>query len=131
MQRARVKAFALVGLSITAGVVGQTLLKLGVNHASATAVADGGPAGLIGMIATEPLVLMGLACYVLAALTWIAALTRLDLSVAYPFLALNFVLVALSSWLILGETVPLLRWLGILVICVGILLVARSAARVR
>jgi drug/metabolite transporter (DMT)-like permease len=83
------------------------------------------------MIVTEPMVLIGLACYVLAALTWIAALTRLDLSVAYPFLALNFVLVALSSWLILDETLPPLRWLGILVICAGILLVARSATRPR
>lgn len=130
MQRSHWKAFTLVGLSISAGVVGQTLLKLGVNHAIAPA-GDGGLAGFIGMIVTEPLVLLGLACYVLAALTWIAALTRLDLSVAYPFLALNFVLIALSSWLILGETVPLLRWLGILVICAGILLVARSAARAR
>lgn len=128
MQRPNLKAFILIGLSIAAGVAGQTMLKLGVNHAGAGTNA-GGVAGLVGMIATEPMVLIGLACYVLAALAWIAALTRLDLSVAYPFLALNFVLVALSSWLILGETVPPLRWLGILVICAGILLVARSATR--
>jgi drug/metabolite transporter (DMT)-like permease len=57
---------------------------------------------------------------------WIAVLARLELSLAYPFLALNFVLVALSSRLILGESVPALRWAGILVICLGILLVARS-----
>ena len=53
-------------------------------------------------------------------------LARLDLSVAYPFLALNFVLVTLSGRFLLGETVPSLRWLGILVIIAGILLVAKS-----
>jgi drug/metabolite transporter (DMT)-like permease len=45
----------------------------------------------------------------------------------YPFLALNMVLVALVSAFFLGETIPMLRWAGILVICAGILLVARSS----
>jgi multidrug transporter EmrE-like cation transporter len=54
-------------------------------------------------------------------------LTRLDLSLAYPFLALNFVLIAIVSRLFLGETIPGLRWAGIAVICSGILLIARSA----
>lgn len=129
MQRRHKLALALIGLSVAAGVAGQTALKLGVNHALGGSAV--GLAGTLGLIVAEPLVLLGLACYALAALTWIAALTRLDLSVAYPFLALNFVLVALSSWLILGESIPPLRWLGILVICAGILLVARSAAQPR
>lgn len=124
MNERRWTSYGLVGLSILAGVAGQTAMKLGVNHAGG---AGAGLLGLASMILTEPLVLGGLACYVLAALAWIAALTRLDLSVAYPFLALNFVLVALSASLILDERIPPLRWLGIAVICVGILLVARSA----
>ena len=125
-QRQSLAPYGLIGLSIAAGVIGQTTMKLGVNHAG---LGEGG-AGLVsvlGIIVTEPLVLLGLACYVLAALAWIAALTRLDLSFAYPFLALNFVLVALSASLILGESIPLLRWVGIGVICAGILLVAQSA----
>ena len=62
----------------------------------------------------------------MGALAWISVLSRLDLSLAYPFLALNFVLITLISRVFLGETVPTLRWLGILVIVGGILLVARS-----
>jgi multidrug transporter EmrE-like cation transporter len=125
-QRQGLAPYGLIGLSIAAGVIGQTTMKLGVNHAG---LGEGGTGlvGVLGIIFTEPLVLFGLACYVLAALAWIAALTKLDLSVAYPFLALNFVLVALSASMILGEAIPPMRWVGIGVICAGILLVARSA----
>jgi drug/metabolite transporter (DMT)-like permease len=70
---------------------------------------------------------LGLVLYGVGALAWIAVLARIDLSIAYPFLALNFVLVTLSSQFLLGENVPLLRWLGVLVICGGIILVARSS----
>ena len=54
-------------------------------------------------------------------------LDALDLSLAYPFLALNFVLIAIASRLFLGEAIPALRWGGIAVICFGILLIARSS----
>jgi drug/metabolite transporter (DMT)-like permease len=118
-------SLGLIGLSIITGVVGQTTIKMGISRPGAAEGADG-LVGLVKMILGSPLVLLGLFFYGVGALAWIAALTRLDLSVAYPFLALNFVLIALSSWLVLNERIPLLRWVGIAVICGGILLVAAS-----
>lgn len=115
----------LIALSITTGVAGQTVIKMGVSQPGASDSANG-LLSLITLIVKSPLVLLGLALYGVGAIAWIAALTRLDLSVAYPFLALNFVLITLVSRVFLGETVPWLRWAGILVICAGILLVARS-----
>lgn len=118
-------SLGLIGLSIITGVVGQTTIKMGISRQGTAEAADG-LVGLVKMILGSPLVLLGLFFYGVGALAWIAALTRLDLSVAYPFLALNFVLVALSSWLVLHERIPVLRWVGIAVICAGILLVAAS-----
>lgn len=118
-------SLALIGLSIGTGVAGQTVIKLGLNRRGQD-VASPGLVGLVKMILKSPLVILGLLFYGIGALSWIAALARLDLSVAYPFLALNFVLIALSSRIFLGERIPPLRWLGIGVICAGILLVASS-----
>jgi drug/metabolite transporter (DMT)-like permease len=120
-------SIGLILLSTVLGVAGQTALKLGVSQPGVAATATSVFA-IIGLIFKSPLVLLGLFCYGLGALAWIAVLSRLDLSVAYPFLALNFVLVTLVSRLFLGETVPPLRWLGILVIIAGIFLVARSTS---
>lgn len=119
--------FPLIALSIAMGVGGQTVIKIGVSDPTATAIV-GGPAALVAFILRSPLVLLGLAMYGVGALSWVAVLSRLDLGYAYPFLALNFVLITLISWLILGEHVPGLRWVGLAFICVGIVLVAQSAA---
>jgi drug/metabolite transporter (DMT)-like permease len=118
----------LILLSVASGVAGQTALKVGVEQPSAAGM-DRGIVGLISSILTSPFVLLGLFFYGLGALAWIMVLRRMDLSHAYPFLALNFVLIALVSRFVLGEEVPLLRWMGILVICGGILLVARSGGQ--
>ena len=116
----------LILLSVLCGVAGQTVIKIGVSQPGA-AEAAAGFLPLVTMILRSPLVMLGLVLYALGALAWIAVLARVDLSVAYPALALNFILVTLSSHFLLGENVPGMRWLGVLVICSGIFLVARSS----
>jgi drug/metabolite transporter (DMT)-like permease len=118
----------LILISVASGVAGQTAMKIGVEQPGSEGV-DRGFVGLITTIFTTPMVLLGLALYGIGALAWIVILRRMDLSHAYPFLALNFVLIALVSRFFLGETIPALRWLGIGVICMGILLVARSGGQ--
>jgi multidrug transporter EmrE-like cation transporter len=126
MQQQLMDAWWLILLSITSGVAGQTAIKIGVSQPGATnATSD--LLSLIALILRSPLILLGLALYGIGALAWIAVLSRIDLSVAYPFLALNFVLVALVSAFVLGETIPVMRWVGILILCAGILIVARSS----
>lgn len=115
----------LILLSVASGVTGQTFLKMGVEQPGGEAI-DSGVRGLITTIFTTPLVLLGLFFYACGALAWIAVLRKMDLSHAYPFLALNFVLIALVSRFFLGEQIPIGRWAGILVICAGILIVARA-----
>ena len=112
-------------ISSASGVAGQTLLKIGLERAGGDGASDT-LFSLLGLILRTPMVLAGLALYAVGAVAWIAVLRRMDLSYAYPFLALNFVLIALVSQFVLGETVPMIRWLGIGAICLGIVLIANS-----
>ncbi|MBX2998562.1 MAG: hypothetical protein KF893_08645 [Caldilineaceae bacterium] len=116
----------LIGLSIATGVAGQTLLKLGVTQPGDGGIAAFNPLAIIIMIFKSPLMMGGLLLYGVGALSWIMVLSRMNLSYAYPFLALNFVLVALVSKIVLGEAIPLMRWIGIAFICVGIVAIANS-----
>ncbi|MOA62691.1 putative 4-amino-4-deoxy-L-arabinose-phosphoundecaprenol flippase subunit ArnE [compost metagenome] len=59
-------------------------------------------------------------------MTWIIVLTRVQLSWAYPMLALNQVLILLIGWGLLKEPVSPLRWGGVLLIITGVVLVSRS-----
>jgi multidrug transporter EmrE-like cation transporter len=61
-----------------------------------------------------------LAAALLAALSWMAAMTKLDLSHAYPFTSLSFVLVALASTWLLNEPLTGPKIAGIALICLGI-----------
>ncbi len=116
----------LIGFSVITSVAGQTTIKLGVEHPDASSLGTSGALALIQFVLRSPLVLLGLFLYAISASAWIIVLSRVDLSYAYPFVALNFVLITIVSRLFLSETVPSLRWIGIGVICLGILLVARS-----
>jgi uncharacterized membrane protein len=81
---------------------------------------------LIWSIATNPWVILGLACYVGGLLFWLIALSRADLSFVYPFAALTMAMVVVSSAVVFGETITLARLLGVGTVAIGVLIVARS-----
>ena len=74
---------------------------------------------------TNPQVMLGLGCAMVAALTWIVAISRSNLSFAYPFMALGVVLVLVFSGIVLKEPIPINRWIGVAIVCLGIVVASR------
>ena len=62
-------------------------------------------------------------------LTWLYVLRYLPLSVAFPIAQSVHILVPLGSWLILGENIVTLRWIGIALVSLGLAIVAKPVAR--
>ena len=117
----------LVGLSVLCGVGGQLALKIGMGQVGRVSPrALGHPVSLVLRVITDPVVGIGLLLYMLGAAAWLAVLSRVPLSLASPLLALSYVLAPIFAWLILRENVSALRWLGILIISLGVFVVARS-----
>jgi drug/metabolite transporter (DMT)-like permease len=77
-------------------------------------------------ILTSPLTLLGLALYGISAFFWIAALSRVQLSYAYPMLGAGYILVAVISWQLWGESMSVQRMLGTVVVALGVYLVGTS-----
>jgi len=120
----------LIGIILVSVVLAgfaQITLKTGVNHVTE---AHGGQLQLDGQsiraLATSPIIWGGLVLFGLSAVVWLFALSRASLSFAYPFAALSYVLIVAFSILVLHETVPPLRWLGVGLIVTGIILVAQT-----
>ncbi|NDV19267.1 hypothetical protein GO013_07515 [Pseudodesulfovibrio sp. JC047] len=111
------KSYILVVISIVLGVLGQLFMKMGMIQ-----LGDLGPSGIMTVfhIVFQPWVFAGLVSYGIAMLVWVAVLTNMDLSYAYPLLSSGYVLVALGSWWMFGETISLVRWGGILIISLGV-----------
>jgi uncharacterized membrane protein len=121
----------LIGLILTSVVLAgfaQITLKTGVNHV--TDAAGGGELHMstqsLRSLLSSPIVWGGLVLFGLSAIVWLFALSRASLSFAYPFAALSYVLIVVFSVLVLHETVPALRWLGVAFIVTGIVLVAQT-----
>ncbi|RRR77152.1 MAG: multidrug resistance protein [Candidatus Viridilinea halotolerans] len=116
----------IIGCSLVLSVVGQALLKYGMGQMGPLSIGLDTLLGIAWQIATSPFVIGGLFVYAIATFFWLVTLSRVDLSVAYPSLSLTQVLVLGVAWLVLREEISPLRVAGVLVICLGMLFVARS-----
>jgi len=119
-------SFALVLTGVLLNAAAQLLLKAGTNavgHFEFSA-ANAVPVGL--KLALEPHILGGIACYVVSVVIWIMALSRVEVSIAYPMLSFGYIVNALAAWYLFGEAVSPMRLVGIGIIIVGVYVVARS-----
>jgi drug/metabolite transporter (DMT)-like permease len=117
---------AIILVSVSLSALAQISFKLGVTGAWSHPVAAGGMAGeLVNSILT-PGVIVGLGLYGCGTLLWLTALARVDVSQAYPFVGLGFVLTAVLGYVIFGEPLTPQRIAGILVVMGGVWLVAHS-----
>jgi drug/metabolite transporter (DMT)-like permease len=120
----------MIVVMIFAGPVGNVLLGLGMKHAGALAL---WPLPALAHTAfavfTTPIIWLGIASLITFFVSWMLALSWADYSFVRPASSLAYGMVALLGWLVLGERVSLLRWIGIAVICLGVIVVGRTAPK--
>jgi multidrug transporter EmrE-like cation transporter len=117
---------ALILTGVLLNAAAQLLLKAGSRVVTGLAFDLEGAGALIGRMALSPPILTGLACYAISVVVWVVALSRVDVSVAYPMLSVGYVVNALAAWMLFGENLSGTRVLGIGIIIAGCWLVARS-----
>lgn len=116
----------LILSSVSLSAFAQIALEHGM---SATATRDAMSAGglqAIAVILSNTFVLLGLVLYGLSMVFWLGVLSRIDVSQAYPFVGLGFLLTMAFGVLLLGEAFSIQRSVGTLLVLAGVLLVARS-----
>jgi multidrug transporter EmrE-like cation transporter len=119
-------SFALILLGVLLNAAAQLLLKAGTNAVGQFdfTAANALPVGM--KLATQPSIVAGIACYVVSVVVWIMALSRVEVSIAYPMLSIGYVVNAIAAWYLFGEAVTPMRLVGIGVIILGVFIVARS-----
>lgn len=116
--------FVITGVFLNA--LAQLLLKKGTNNIGAIHLTLDTLFSTGLKMATQLPILGGLSCYVLSVVLWIVALSRVEVSVAYPMVSLGYVVTALGAWYFLGEQISLQRVVAMAVILAGVALLARS-----
>ncbi|MGH8143416.1 MAG: SMR family transporter [Steroidobacteraceae bacterium] len=117
---------ALILTGVLLNAAAQLLLKAGARALSGVPLNLANAGLLFERAALNGPILGGLACYVISVGVWIMALTRVQVSVAYPMLSIGYVVNAVAAWLLFAEQLSAQRMAGIGVIVLGCWLVARS-----
>ncbi len=116
--------FLLAGVLLNAGA--QLLLKAGVRPLGALHIEMSTLFDTTARVLTQWPILAGLACYVISVGVWLVALSRVEVSMAYPMLSLGYVVNAFAAYWLFGEALGPARCAGIAIILVGVYVVARS-----
>jgi multidrug transporter EmrE-like cation transporter len=118
--------FILILTGVLLNAAAQLLLKAGTNTLGALNIGGGEIVSTALRVGTNPHIAGGLTCYVVSVGVWIVALSRVEVSVAYPMLSIGYIVNALAAWHLFGESLSAQKLVGIGVIIVGVYLVARS-----
>ena len=118
------KDFALLLFNVILSVLGQVLLKQGMNQVGEISGSFQQMAPKLIQALMNPFVIGGIGVYGSTTLIWLVVLSRIKLSVAYPMISLGYIFSILFSWLLFKEDVPKIRVLGAFVICIGVYLVS-------
>jgi drug/metabolite transporter (DMT)-like permease len=111
-----------IGLNVILTAVANILFKAG---------SDNTPGGsLLGVSSFgSPAVWVGIGCMICALFVWLHALRFVPLIIAFSLAAATQIVIPLGSWLFLGEQISLVRWAGIVIVTLGIMIIARPLAR--
>jgi drug/metabolite transporter (DMT)-like permease len=112
---------ALLLFAVASAATGQVLLKHGMTRASQSTGSS-----LLIRAATSPWILLGLTVFAISAVAWLTTLSRVPLSIAYPFNALGYLAILTASALILNERTNIWTWIGTLCVVAGLVIVVAT-----
>ena len=138
------KPIALIAFSILLGLLGQYFFKAGMTQPAYKAVLSSIGSGLEmiksgqipkGLLTSvwatfklifKPYIFIGATLYLISTVSWLAVLAKTELSFAYPLLSFGYILVVFMGALIFGEPVSAWRWIGVILISIGVGLTGKS-----
>ena len=121
-----IKYIPFILFTVMTNAAAQLMLKYGMMQLGPLSFAGVNPVLKILQIVFSPWVFLGLCTFVISMASHLYVLSKVDLSFAYPFLSLAYVLVAVFAYFVFREDLNALRIAGIAFICVGTILIAQS-----
>jgi drug/metabolite transporter (DMT)-like permease len=116
----------LILVDVALNVAGQLSLKFGMSKMGNFPLTLPTLTSVFMRAAINPYVLLGLFLYGMGFMVWLIVLAKAEVSYAYPMISLGYVFTAVLAWQLFGEHLTITRFMGILVTCVGVFLIARS-----
>jgi len=115
------RLLAILLTSITLGAVGQLMLRQVARVL--TAPSQVGLWRWLLSVFTSPTILAAFVLFAVSALLWIAALRETPLTVAYPMVALSYIIIFVGSYFLFAEPITLTKLIGAVLVVAGIIVI--------
>lgn len=119
-----------LALALTLNAAANLMMKVGSGRFNASGLnTDPGLRTLLAAVAQNWVLILGLLCFAVNVLFYAYALRApfLPVSIAYPIMVgAGFAIIAVVAWWFLGERMSAMQWVGVVMILVGVILVARE-----
>jgi len=119
-------AFALVLTGVLLNAIAQLALKASVSETGIISLDLQSLLTSAGSLASNLWLWLGLICYAISVVVWVLALSRVDVSIAYPMLSIGYIVNAVAAWHLFDEPMNIGKVVGIGIIIVGVYILARS-----
>ena len=116
----------LILFTVLTNAAAQIMLKKGMLIVGGFAVEGRSALNFAVNTALNPYVVFGLCTFVISMASHLVVLSRVELSYAYPFLSLAYVVVAAYAYFVLAESLGPMRIAGVGLICLGTVLISQS-----
>lgn len=120
------KYIPFILFTVATNAAAQLMLKYGMMQLGPLSFAGVNPLIKVMQIVFSPWIFLGLTTFVISMASHLFVLSKVELSFAYPFLSLAYVMVAVFAYYVFREDLNALRVAGIGLICVGTVLIAQS-----
>ncbi len=119
-------SFSMIMAGVMLNAAAQILMKTGTNSIGYFdfSVANIVPIGW--RLASNPHIIGAMGCYVFGVLIWILALSRVQVSIAYPLLSMGYVVNAVAAWYLFNESFNPAKVIGMGVIILGVVIISRA-----
>jgi len=124
--KVRIKTLLVVLVMVLCANIGDLLLKSGMTHVGSVEISTEGLTGTVRLAIFNSTIWLGIFFLVGFMASYMTVMSWADYSYVMPVGAFGYAVNTLLARIFLHETVSLQRWVGVFIICVGVLLVGQT-----
>ena len=116
----------IILIAVSLNAIAQIFLRKSMMRFSDTEFNFNTIADWLPQIVTNYYLWYGMVCYGISIIVWLYVLAKTEVSYAYPFLSIGYVITAIAAYTLFDENLSITRIAGILIICLGVTLISRT-----
>lgn len=118
--------YILILTSVLLNACAQLFIKKGMFNIGVVSLDATHLSGLLLKGVTNIPIMLGMLSYAISIITWMVVLSRVNVSLAYPFLSIGYIFTAIMAYAFFNEPMTIQKIIGIIVICIGVLILSSS-----